>query len=119
VIRPFQRIGLWLAAVIVCVVIASRADYTTDLSAFLPAAPTENQQLLVDQLRSGPVSRLLLLGIESRGGDAGTPAAAEARARLSQALVTALRGMPGLGAVTNGASPAGDDPTGKLLFDYR
>lgn len=118
-IRPFQRIGLWLAAVIVCVVIASRADYTTDLSAFLPAAPTENQQLLVDQLRSGPVSRLLLLGIESRGGDAGTPAAAEARARLSQALVTALRGMPGLGAVTNGASPAGDDPTGKLLFDYR
>ena len=118
-IRPVQRIGLWLAAIIVCVLIASRADYTTDLSAFLPAAPTENQQLLVDQLRSGPVSRLLLLGIESSGTDAATAAAASARARLSQALVMALRGVPGLGAVTNGALTGGDDPAQKLLFDYR
>ena len=90
-LRPLHRLGLWLAAVIVCVLIAARADYTTDLSAFLPAAPTENQQLLVDQLRSGPVSRLLLIGIEGSGPAADTAAAAAGRARLSQALVPVLR----------------------------
>ena len=31
----------------------------------------------------------------------------------------ALRGVPGLGAVTNGALTGGDDPAQKLLFDYR
>ena len=118
-IRAFHRLGLWLAAVIVCVIIAARADYTTDLSAFLPAAPTENQQLLVDQLRSGPVSRLLLMGIEGSGPAADTPAAAAERARLSQALVPVLREIPGLGAVTNGAMTTGEDPARKLLFDYR
>ena len=51
-IRPVQRIGLWLAAIIVCVLIASRADYTTDLSAFLPAAPTENQRRSTTMRRS-------------------------------------------------------------------
>ncbi len=118
-IRPFQRIGLWLAAVVVCALIAARADYTTDLSAFLPAAPTENQQLLVDQLRSGPVSRLLLLGIESTGSDADSSAAAASRAGLSQALAAALRGAPGIGAVTNGSLIGADDAGQKLLFDYR
>ena len=117
--RSLVRIGLWLALLVVCAVIAARADYTTDLSAFLPAAPTENQQLLVDQLRSGPVSRLLLLGIESTGADADDPAAASTRARLSKALAPALRGAPGIGAVTNGAITGGDDPGQKLLFDYR
>ena len=51
-----------------CVVVA-RARYITDLSAFLPANPTPSQQLLVDQLRDGPASRLILIAIErvSRG----------------------------------------------------
>lgn len=126
--------------------LALRADYTTDLSAFLPAAPTENQQLLVDQLRSGPVSHLLLMGIESSGppkagervdelagerageqaaertaeraGEQATDPAGE-RARLSRELVTALRGQPGIGAITNGAAADGDDASQKLIFDYR
>ena len=50
------------------------------MSAFLPSSPTAEQQLLVDQLRHGPVARLLLLAID------GPPETAPQRARLSQAL---------------------------------
>jgi len=59
---------LWLCCVAVAAVIVARAHYITDLSAFLPASPTPTQQLLVDQLRDGPASRLILIAIE--GGDA-------------------------------------------------
>jgi len=48
------------------------ASYVADLSAFLPARPTPAQRLLVDQLRDGPGSRLLLIALE--GGDVETRA---------------------------------------------
>ena len=38
-----------------------------DISAFLPSKPSEAQQILVDQLQDGVVSRILLMAIE--GGD--------------------------------------------------
>jgi hypothetical protein len=56
--------------------VALRAHYTADMSAFLPRSPTPAQQLLVDQLTEGVLSRLLLVGIEGS-----TPAA---RAELSR-----------------------------------
>ena len=65
--------ALWFGCVAVASVIVARAHYITDLSAFLPAKPTAAQQLLVDQLRDGPASRLILIAIEflrrdDRGG---------------------------------------------------
>src|SRR5258708_13668401 len=74
---------LWLCCVVLASGIVARARYITDLSAFLPASPTPTQQLLVDQLRDGPASRLILIAIE--GGDA------DARARVSVAMAARLR----------------------------
>ena len=57
-------VAVWLALVVACAVIVSRTEFTTDFSAFLPRSPSPVQQVLVDQLRDGVVSRLILIGIE-------------------------------------------------------
>ena len=66
--RKLFLIGGWLAFILLAAAIAARARYVADLSAFLPARPTPAQRLLVDQLRSGPASRLILIALER--GDA-------------------------------------------------
>lgn len=66
----------------------------TDLTGFLPTAPDRTQQLLLDQLREGPASRLILIGIE---GD--TP---ETLATLSRNLSHALRNDKRITFVHNG-----------------
>jgi len=91
-------VGAWLAFVLACIAIVGRTEFTSDLSAFLPRSPTPAQQLLVEQLRDGVVSRLILAGIE---GDA-----PEALAAASKRLATSLRGREGLAAVENGADGA-------------
>ncbi|MBA3477845.1 MAG: MMPL family transporter, partial [Lautropia sp.] len=106
------RIGLWLGLVAACLLVISGTRFTADMSAFLPASPTAAQQLLVDQLRHGPVARVLLLAI------AGPAPSAPQRAQLSQALTQKLRGAEGFAAVTNGAQlPGGGEQ--ELLFRYR
>ena len=111
--RP-ARLGqaLWLAFVVACVAVVASTRFTADMSAFLPASPTAAQQLLVDQLRHGPVARLLLLAIE------GPPQTAPARARLSQALTERLRDAPGFASVTNGTALPGSGDQ-ELLFGHR
>lgn len=74
---------LWLISLLACIGIISRTHFTTDLSAFLPRSPTPEQQLLMDQIRDGLASRLILVGIE--GADAPT------RARLSREIAQRLR----------------------------
>jgi len=75
-------IAAWLAAVLVCVAVIARTQFSTDLSAFLPRSPTPVQQVLVEQLRDGVVSRLILIGIEG-----GAPAAlAQTSTRLAAEL---------------------------------
>ncbi len=78
-----RAVLVWLCGLVACAVLALRADYTADMSAFLPRSPTPAQQLLVDQLTEGVLSRLLLVGIEGS-----TP---EARAGLSRALAKHLQ----------------------------
>jgi predicted exporter len=108
-IRFAVRFAAWLAFVLACLAVIAGTRFTADMSAFLPAAPTPAQQLLVDQLRHGPVSRLLLIAIE------GEPATSAARARLSQALAAALADDPAFAAVANGARPPGDDEQAQLF----
>ena len=87
-------IALWLAFLLACSVIISRTQFTADLSAFLPRTPTPEQQLLMDQLRDGLASRLILAGIE--GADASV------RARLSKQVAVNLRANPAFITVDNG-----------------
>ena len=94
--RGLCAIALWLAFLLACAVVTSRTHFTTDLSAFLPRAPTPAQKLLMDQLRDGLASRLILAGIE--GADAPT------RARLSKQVAGTLRADPAFVTVNNGES---------------
>ena len=55
---------VWAVLATLAIVIVARAHYTTDLSAFLPRAPTATQKLLVDQLRDGLASRLIIVAVE-------------------------------------------------------
>jgi predicted exporter len=76
-------VAIWLAALLASGYwIARHLTVTTDLGAFLPPAATPVQEVLVDQLRTGVASRLLLVGID--GGD--EAALAQASRELARRL---------------------------------
>ena len=85
---------LWLLAMLAGAAIVWHSRLTADMSFFLPARPTAEQQVLVDQLKEGAVARLLMVAIE--GGDA------TQRAALSRELRGRLAKMPEFAAVQNG-----------------
>lgn len=103
-------LGLWLILLGLATVLTTRARYSSDLSAFLPRSPSVLQRLLVQQLRSGPSSRLILIGIQ--GADAA------ARARVSESLAAALRARPEFTLVANGAA-TGSEAEQALAFAHR
>ncbi|MBI4695220.1 MAG: MMPL family transporter [Gammaproteobacteria bacterium] len=86
----------WLLGLAALIVVISRTPFSTDMSAFLPRAPAPEQQALVDQLREGVASRIVLAAIE--GADAAT------RASLSRAMAQRLRDDPAFARVENGES---------------
>jgi len=108
--RGRTAIALWLAFIVVCGILISRSQITTDLSAFLPRNPTPAQQLLLEQLRDGLASRLILVGIE--GADAPT------RAKLSKQMAQRLRADPAFVTVNNG-EPVSVERDRAFLFDHR
>jgi predicted exporter len=85
---------LWLAFLALAAWQISRTSFTADLSAFLPNTADPQQQVLIDQIRSGLPARTLFIGIE--GADASTRAAA------SKALAAALRASGRFDQVSNG-----------------
>lgn len=87
-------IGAWLVLFLACIVVISRTEFSTDLSAFLPRSPTSAQQILVDQLRDGAVSRLILIGIEG--------SEPPALALSSKRLAGQLRQQQSFASVNNG-----------------
>ncbi len=109
-LRLHHHVVLWLAGLAACALLALRASYTADMSAFLPRSPTPAQQLLVDQLTEGVLSRLLLVGIEGA-----TPAA---RADLSRALARRL-GDGGLFLSVRNGDAAALARDRQILFDNR
>jgi predicted exporter len=84
----------WIAGAVACGVVVARTEFSTDLSAFLPRSPSPEQQILVEQLREGVVSRLILVGIQ---GDA-----QERLAEASKRITGALRRDPQFTSVDNG-----------------
>lgn len=101
---------LWLAVLAASAAIVAGSRFSTDMSAFLPSDAEARQQLLIEQIESGALSRLLLLGIE--GGDA------EQRGHASRALAAALRSDPGFVSVLNGDAASAERDQA-FLFDHR
>ncbi|HKQ26630.1 MAG TPA: MMPL family transporter [Burkholderiales bacterium] len=87
-------VAIWLGLVAVCALIVSRTEISTDLAAFLPSSPTPTQQILVDELREGVVSRLILIGVEGAPQDA--------LAAVSRGLATRLEHDAHFAYVANG-----------------
>lgn len=103
---------VWAVLAAIAVVVVVRARYTTDLSAFLPRSPTATQRLLVDQLRDGLASRLIIVAID--GADA------QARARISMSMAERLRSSSAalFVSVDNGESAVMDRDRA-FLFQHR
>jgi len=108
--RRAAVIAAWLCSLAVAAAVALHARYITDLSAFLPAHPTAQQRILVEQLRDGPASRLLLVGIE--GGSR------LARAAVSSEMARRLRADPEFSSVSNGQEASADRDR-EILFAHR
>jgi predicted exporter len=100
----------WLAFLLACGLIISRSTFTTDLSAFLPRSPTAEQQLLLDQIRDGVASRIILVNID--GADA------KERAQLSKQLASRLRQDPAFVSVQNG-EPVNTEQDRAYFFNNR
>ncbi len=103
-------LAIWLATLLACALLIARTKFVSDLSAFMPKAPSERQQLLVDQFRDGIIARLIMIGIE--GGDAA------GRARLSHELANKLRKTGLFVGVQNG-DPATEQRDRAFFFDNR
>jgi predicted exporter len=59
-----QRSLWWLGAIAVAVVVlSSRLQLSFDLSAFFPRQTTLAHEVLIEQVRNGPASRLLVIGV--------------------------------------------------------
>jgi predicted exporter len=92
--RKLCALTAWLLAVLACVVVISRTTISTDMSAFLPRAPAPGQAVLVQQLKTGVISRLVLIALQEARPDA--------LAVLSKGLAAALRASPEFELVSNG-----------------
>jgi len=101
---------LWLLAMLAGAAIVWNSRFTADMSFFLPSHPTAEQQVLVNQLKEGVVSRLLMVAIG--GGDE------TQRAALSRELRGRLAKMPEFVAVQNGETGS-QDADRDFLFRHR
>jgi predicted exporter len=108
--RRGLALGVWLGCLALAAIIVARARYIADLSAFLPAKPTPTQQLLIDQLRDGPASRLLFIAIEQ--ADAAT------RAQIALAMASQLRRDAQFSMVNDG-EPVALEQDREFLFGHR
>jgi predicted exporter len=108
--RRWGAIVVWTGLAAIAAWIVATARYSADLSAFLPRAPTATQRLLVEQLRQGVASKLIIAAIV--GGDQG------ARTRLSRELAQRLRADTEFLAVENGDAAAAQRDEA-FLFAHR
>jgi predicted exporter len=100
-ISPRLRIFLlWLLLMCGGVAVVANSRFSTDISFFLPSRPTPEQQVLVDQLQDGSVSRLLMLAVA--GGDE------RQRAVVSKAMRKGLVAGGQFVSVQNGEAAATD-----------
>ncbi|MBU1362714.1 MAG: MMPL family transporter [Gammaproteobacteria bacterium] len=101
---------IWLLAMLAGAVIVWNSHFSADMSFFLPGKPSPAQQVLVDQLKEGVVSRLLMVAIA--GGEA------TQRAAISRQLHGRLEKLPEFVAVENGQAGSLDADR-DFLFRHR
>lgn len=101
---------IWLLAMLAGAAVVWNSHFSADMSFFLPARPSAAQQVLVDQLKEGVVTRLLMVAIE--GGDA------VQRATVSRQLHGRLEKLPEFVAVENGQAGSLDADR-DFLFRHR
>jgi predicted exporter len=89
---------VWLTTLAAAALFVSQLHIDTDMSAFLPRTSSPAQRVLVDQLRDGVVSRLVLIAIE------GVPIAQSTT--ISKRLAARLRGDTDIESVDNGDQSA-------------
>ncbi len=109
-LRKYTVVFVWLLFVASCVFVIGHTRFSTDMSAFMPRNPTPSQKIMVEQLRDGVVSRLILIGVEG--------ATAPVLAQLSKNMAAQLRTSPELLTVNNGEQ-AGMEKDFELLWNNR
>ena len=92
--RPRLAVAIWLLVLMVSGWQLTRTRVVADLGAFLPPSASPAQQLLLEQMRSGVASRLLLVAL---GG-----AEAERLAQASHSMAAKLRASGLFASVQNG-----------------
>ncbi|MCG2575779.1 MMPL family transporter [Dechloromonas sp. XY25] len=105
-----RALAIWLLAMLAGALVVWNSHFAADMSFFLPAKPSAEQQVLVDQLKEGVVSRLLMVAIA--GGDSAQRAAA------SRGLRSRLEKRPEFASVQNGEAGSMNADR-DFLFDHR
>ncbi|MBL8403827.1 MAG: MMPL family transporter [Dechloromonas sp.] len=105
-----RALAIWLLAMLAGAVIVWNSRFSADMSFFLPAKPSAEQQVLVDQLKEGVVSRLLMVAIA--GGDAAQ------RAETSRRLRARLERLPEFVSIQNGETGSMNADR-DFLFNHR
>ena len=105
-----RALVVWLLALLAAAFVTARSHYVADLSAFLPSAPSAEQAVLLDQLRSGVAARLVLIGIE------GSTPAQRSAASLEWGRVLRKSGL--FESVNNGDNSQYES-LGTFLFEHR
>lgn len=114
--RDRVAVGVWLAAVAGAIAIIVQARFVADLTAFLPTRPTAEQALLIDQLREGPASHLILIAIDGPG----SAVPDTTLAALSRTTSKTIRGDPHFLSINNGESlPDTATRDRALFFNHR
>jgi predicted exporter len=108
--RPRLAVALWIALVALSAWQLSGTRIVADLGAFLPPSATPSQRVLLEQMRSGVASRIVLVAV---GG-----APQERLAEASRSMAAELRASGLFASVQNGADE-GLRADREALMDYR
>lgn len=108
--RPRLAVALWVVVLALSAWQLTRTRVVADLSAFLPPSATPTQQLLLEQMRSGAGSRLVLIALSGAPQDR--------LAQASDSLAQRLRDSTLFASVQNG-SAEGLRADREALLNYR
>jgi predicted exporter len=115
--RRWGLLAAWLAALaLLAVWDATRIRISTDLSQFLPRGASQQDNVLLSQVRGGIAARTLLLRIDAAGNAESTP---KHLAAASRALAGRLRDSGVFAQVANGDLTVIVGKTDPVLFRYR